>query len=288
MNKSRFRVARKPLPAPARRALPDWEATEQLAAFLEVNLRTLQDEIDKQRADEADLRGMSSAARKFSPSPIEEHEQQRTGEPKKYTPRVYDYSDDSRPMWGTLIRFTEPQRPLKLPPWKLQRYKRAVEEGSIPKNMHRWPTDRKIFDRTRRIPGGSVLIDDSGSMNLTQKQLNDIVEGAPAAIVASYAGTSRMQDEHGKAIMDENDHAVPGGEIRILAKEASRVAHKDLEIDMGNNMIDGPALEWLAEQPYPRVWVSDGVATGPRANFDELQEICSRRMNDFVVTSHGY
>jgi hypothetical protein len=32
---------------------------------------------------------------------------------------------------------------------------------------------------------------------------------------------------------------------------------------IGNyNVVDGPALRWLATQQEPRVWISDGVATG--------------------------
>jgi len=30
----------------------------------------------------------------------------------------------------------------------------------------------------------------------------------------------------------------------------------------GGNIVDGPALEWLAAQAEPRIWISDGVVTG--------------------------
>jgi hypothetical protein len=28
------------------------------------------------------------------------------------------------------------------------------------------------------------------------------------------------------------------------------------------NVVDGPALRWLARQPEPRIWISDGHVTG--------------------------
>ena len=30
----------------------------------------------------------------------------------------------------------------------------------------------------------------------------------------------------------------------------------------GGNIVDGPALEWLATQAEPRIWISDGAVTG--------------------------
>lgn len=44
---------------------------------------------------------------------------------------------------------------------------------------------------------------------------------------------------------------------RIAGAEALRAAAR------GNgNVIDGPALRWLARQPEPRIWISDGQVTG--------------------------
>ena len=30
----------------------------------------------------------------------------------------------------------------------------------------------------------------------------------------------------------------------------------------GGNIVDGPALDWLATQAEPRIWISDGAVTG--------------------------
>jgi hypothetical protein len=48
------------------------------------------------------------------------------------------------------------------------------------------------------------------------------------------------------------------GDLRIIAKNGLRVSDEYLNIHSGRgNVIDGPALRWLAEQPARRIWVSD-------------------------------
>ena len=42
---------------------------------------------------------------------------------------------------------------------------------------------------------------------------------------------------------------VTGDVLRMLTK-------------LRGNIVDGPALRWLARQPGPRFWISDGVVTG--------------------------
>ena len=94
--------------------------------------------------------------------------------------------------------------------------------------------------------GGAVLIDASGSMGLSHRQLEKIVQALPGGIVASYAGYSDRKS----------------GELRIIA-EKGRYCHADeMKPAQGLNIIDGPALQWLASQRGPRYWVSDGRVTG--------------------------
>jgi len=155
--------------------------------------------------------------------------------------------DGSRAIeWGA-CRFEEPPRPLKLPA-KLRRHKRrAMTEGHLPRNWHRLASDGAVFGRkVRRPAGAAVLIDQSGSMAFSPADVLEILEAAPAAIVAAYAG---------------DDSA--SGVLRILAKDGRRVADADAYLPMGGNTVDGPALVWLAAQEGPRYWVSDGMATSP-------------------------
>jgi hypothetical protein len=55
---------------------------------------------------------------------------------------------------------------------------------------------------------------------------------------------------------------------------------ENLRLGRGN-VIDGPALRWLASQPGPRIWISDGRVTGvrDRSSLDlvvEAMGICRR------------
>lgn len=148
-------------------------------------------------------------------------------------------------VWGTM-KVETPALPLRLPVRVRSRTRRAQVEGSFPRNWHRLAIDGAVFSKTtKRLPGGAVLIDQSGSMSLEPADVLAILLGAPAAIVATYAG----RDE--------------SGILRILARNGKRCLDPDVYIALGNNTVDGPALEWLGRQNGPRYWVSDGLATSP-------------------------
>ncbi|MBI4601829.1 MAG: hypothetical protein HY721_07695, partial [Planctomycetes bacterium] len=128
---------------------------------------------------------------------------------------------------------------------RLARRWRPALEGVGVRYMHRYGVDRAIFGCRRRVQGGSVLIDASGSMRLSAADVDTLVRATPGATVAAYAG----KDDH--------------GHLWILAAGA-RVADLDAWAAKrcSGNVVDGPALRWLARQEKPRIWVSDGVVTG--------------------------
>jgi len=122
---------------------------------------------------------------------------------------------------------------------------RPACEGGVIRRPDRLLIDRAIFARRGRDVGGSVLVDASGSMSLSVEQLEQIVTAAcGTALVAIYSG------------------ADDAGELRIVADRGWRVAEDDLAPNGSGNIVDLPALEWLARQPEPRFWVSDGGVTG--------------------------
>jgi hypothetical protein len=120
------------------------------------------------------------------------------------------------------------------------------DEGTAPSAVHRLTIDGRIFSRQRHAPGGTVLVDASGSMALSEKALAAIVEAAPTGKVAIYCGRSTS------------------GRITVVADRGRMATDKDIRRARvgGGNVIDGPALRWLANQPKPRIWVSDGYVTG--------------------------
>lgn len=140
----------------------------------------------------------------------------------------------------------------------------CTDAGSIFRAPYRLTTDQKVFRQNRAKRSGSLLIDSSGSMALSAATIKKIVKSVPAAVIATYGGK--------------------GGEgaLRILAKNGLLIHQEELYERIGGcNEVDGPALRWLALQPRPRIWISDGIVTGqgdsPATNlFLDAADICER------------
>ena len=129
----------------------------------------------------------------------------------------------------------------------VSRGRRCATEGTLMRDISRFAYDQKVFAApTRRRRGGaSVLIDTSGSMRLDSDDLDTIIAGAPnATLVAIYSGGKKE------------------GELRVVVRDGRRIGVEGLEPYGLANVVDVPALEWLAKQPGPRIWISDGRVTG--------------------------
>ena len=85
----------------------------------------------------------------------------------------------------------------------------------------------------------------SGSMCFGPAELQRITAAAPLATVAIYAGRGAS------------------GTLSIVAARGRMASSSDIGTNLGRgNVVDGPALRWLAQQPEPRIWISDGQVTG--------------------------
>lgn len=135
------------------------------------------------------------------------------------------------------------------------RGRKATDFGVVPVNMHRMCVDQRIFSTRRRAPGGTVLIDASGSMSLSLGQIEEIMLAAPCAKVAMYSGNYNR------------------GVVTVIADSGHRASSEAIERARqkagGGNIIDGPALDWLTKQQEPRIWVCDGLATGVNDRSDK-------------------
>ncbi len=155
--------------------------------------------------------------------------------------------DGSAPAGKMRISEVPLSKPCGAPPVKRRRRYVAASEGILLRYPERYLIDRAVFCRSKRSSpgGGTVLIDTSGSMRLTAPQLDTIVRESPSGVtVAIYSGSGSR------------------GELRIVARGGMRAGKKDLKPHGSGNIVDAPALEWLATQPAPRVWMSDGGVTG--------------------------
>jgi hypothetical protein len=109
--------------------------------------------------------------------------------------------------------------------------------------------------RVRQKPGGTVLIDASGSMGVSAERLLALCETIPTATVAYYSG----HDGTGK------------GKLCVYALAGKRFADKLPPLTMmGGNAVDLPALRWMFRQPRPWTLVSDLAFCGGTLGSEEI------------------
>ncbi|MFM7125609.1 MAG: hypothetical protein ACKOYO_01920, partial [Actinomycetota bacterium] len=123
--------------------------------------------------------------------------------------------------------------------------------------------ERRVFAGRRRSFGGTVLIDQSGSMRLTDGDLRRIMSAAPGCTVIGYSHQARSRHHPNIWILAQDGHVtenVPRGN--------------------GGNGVDGPALRFAAARCRtgdPLVWVCDGFVTDDHDTFStHLAEECAR------------
>jgi hypothetical protein len=218
----------------AERAKPRFEDTKRVAEWLETMLADAEGAKEKEREEAAKPKPGRMTAEERG----EVDRMKRAGRP----------APGDRPrapgnVWGAMrverVPLTQP-----LPPRHGHKRVRPQAEGDLPRRLERWCVDQAVFTATKRMRRGTVLIDQSGSMRMTAEDVCAILDVAPAARVAGYAGSGDK------------------GTLRIIADRGRRCADHLTKVSGGGNVIDGPALRWLARQPGPRVWVCDGVVTG--------------------------
>jgi len=170
-------------------------------------------------------------------------DQKPTGDPSDYRPFRWRPGDEAAQAgWGEM---TIHEPPLTLPAARRTGRWRAEDSGSYFRGPHRLLVDQRVFAVRRRSIAASILIDASGSMDLHPDDLDVILRTAPAAVVAAYSGYGS------------------GGTLRVMARDGRRVTGDLVCAPSGSsNVVDGPALAWLGDQPGPRFWLSDGRVSG--------------------------
>jgi hypothetical protein len=129
-----------------------------------------------------------------------------------------------------------------------------VGQGIHLRFAHRYLIDKAVFGE-RRLTEGGIMIDGSGSMHWSDKDMQELVERLPAVTVGIYSGSDTVRAGSGIVI----------GKICTIAKGGRFAKFTGLDPGSdGGNAVDFEALSLLARWPSPRLWLSDGYVCGGR------------------------
>jgi len=159
-------------------------------------------------------------------------------------------------------------------PGGLGKKRLASNMGRNPRRIGRMLTDpqKRIFDRKVKGNGGVVLIDYSGSMALSEKDVLEIMDAAPGCTVACY--TTNMHDRDGAT------------NLWILGARGRMTTN--IPKSRRGNGVDHPALVWAVQQKQrrnaPVVWITDGGVVGPGQGYrDQLAMQCIKTVQKSKV-----
>jgi hypothetical protein len=125
---------------------------------------------------------------------------------------------------------------------------RPTDTGIVPRFMDRWAVDQQIFAERRSGYGGlSILLDNSGSMLLREKEIENLMMEFPGCRIMRYQGAPDGS-----------------GILQYLCENGRRIARGTIKHVGSCNNVDGPALETLCRQRGVKIWISDGCITGAK------------------------
>lgn len=127
---------------------------------------------------------------------------------------------------------------------------RPATSGTVMRHPSRLLTDpqQRAFSHKTTRGGGVIVIDQSGSMDVTVEELDGLLASAPEALIVGYS--HRPGDTGGTP------------NVWVLAK-AGLVASRARAGNVGNG-VDGPVLRWALRHARPSgavIWVTDGQVT---------------------------
>lgn len=161
----------------------------------------------------------------------------------------------------------------------LHRKKRSAVYGKRLLYPERMLTDpyRRVFGSKVKADGGVILIDVSGSMSLSEEDIEAILTAAPGALIMAYSHSP-------------SSTGIPN--LFILADRGKRVKRlRDVKYHNGGNGVDGPALEYAIKRrkgSEPLIWVCDGVVTDCHDHFSyELTSQCARLVKKHKIVVQG-
>lgn len=200
--------------------------------------------------------------------------EQGAGEPDpNANPDLPDVADIARGKSKQFARLIEKElTKSRVVDGKLGRKRIACNIGKNPRRINRMLTDpeRRIFDRRAKGKGGVVLIDQSGSMQLSEQDIHNLIESAPGCTIVGYSHSIGSTD-------------IPN--TWVIA-DKGRVAD-EIPDGNGGNGVDGPAIRFSLNKRKsgePFIWVCDGYVTAGEDDdyYQNLGEECAS-----LVVKHG-
>jgi hypothetical protein len=172
--------------------------------------------------------------------------------------------------FARLIEQTLP-KPIKVD-GRIGRKRTPTDIGRNPRRINRLLTDpeKRIFDKRSRGKGGVVLIDQSGSMSLSNKDILNIIQHAPGCVIIGYSHRTGTTDTPNVWVIADR------GAVAENVPEGN-----------GGNGVDGPAITFAAKRlrtGEPFIWVCDGVVTDGKHDkiYANLDIECAK-----LVKKHG-
>ena len=189
------------------------------------------------------------------------------GEPSEHDsedlPKVKEVANGNGGMFARLIEKQVP-KPRHID-GKLGRKRIATNIGRNPRRINRMLTDpeMRIFDRHAKGKGGIVLIDQSGSMRLSDEDIDNIIAQAPGCVIIGYShqpGSTTVPNVWVIADRGKVAETVPSGN--------------------GGNGVDGPAIRFAQAKRRngePFIWVCDGYVTDGKGDqfYDNIGNECA-------------
>lgn len=188
--------------------------------------------------------------------------------PKEKQKEDYKRHDEEEAQWGPM-EFEKPALIHASKALRLLQKRKQQDTGSHITRITRIVSDGFVFGEKKRVQGGTVVVDTSGSMAIKPADLQELLDKAPAATVAIYAQADGPRPNPVTGRYEEY------GILRVVVDKGRMAATEQLHIGSGN-LVDGPALDWLAKQPEPRFWVSDGYVIGSNGSGKAHLNYCAR------------
>ena len=144
-----------------------------------------------------------------------------------------------------IIVRNRPEAYHRVPRAKLGTSNKPSDFGDVFRYPERVMSDGMVFSSRKKSSVGTIMIDISGSMNVDMDDIHKIIRATGGVTIATYCGKTSGENR---------------GWLDVIAK-GQRVV-KEIEERAYGNVIDYPALKWLARQEGPRIWICDGEVTG--------------------------